>query len=157
MQACVLGDPSKPLTQTQYTEAQERAASVVQLGEVLPQVYGIVDCRFIDNAFNVIIADECSGLDDNSLGLAAAAFISAISLTLTTFYFCICIQCAPDPAPRLHPSIPIPYRHASTLPAFCACSTKSVANNRLLVRWHPVIQSADDRQSAGHERGRRMR
>ena len=111
MQACVLGDPSKPLTQTQYTEAQERAASVVQLGEVLPQVYGIVDCRFIDNAFNVIIADECSGLDDNSLGLAAAAFISAISLTLTTFYFCICIQCAPDPAP------PPPPQHSYSISA----------------------------------------
>ena len=99
VQTCVLSDPSQPLTREQYADALGRAGSVEELGEVLPQVYGIVDCAFIDNAFNVIIAEECDSLDNDSYGLAAAAFISAISLTLTTFYFCICIQCASFPLP----------------------------------------------------------
>lgn len=99
LQTCVLGDPSQPLTREQYADALSRAGSVEELGDVLPQVYGIVDCAFIDNAFDVIIAEECDSLDSDSYGLAAAAFISAISLTLTTFYFCICIQCASLPLP----------------------------------------------------------
>eukprot|EP00892_Ulva_mutabilis_P012478 jgi/Ulvmu1/9602/UM054_0032.1 len=89
---CILSDPSQPLTQDQYADALARAGSVADLGAVLPQVYDIADCGFIDAAFAVIIAEECDDLDANSYGLAAAAFIAAISLTLTTFYFCICIQ-----------------------------------------------------------------
>lgn len=106
VQACVLGDPSQPLTRQQLADAQERTAGVADLAEVLPQVYDLVNCAFIDSAFTVIIAEECDSLDDDSYGLAAAAFIAAISLTLTTFYFCICIQCAPPPppAPALQPA-----------------------------------------------------
>jgi hypothetical protein len=52
----------------------------------------ITECGFVDSAFKVIVTDECPGLKRDSKRLATAALISAIALTITAFYFCICIQ-----------------------------------------------------------------
>lgn len=94
VQQCALrADPSTPMPNATYTDLLDRAEQLEVLNSELGSIRNITSCRFVDTAFERIVESECPGLKVDSERLATAALISAITLTITSFYFCICIQC----------------------------------------------------------------
>ena len=94
MQACALANPSTPIPNSTYTQLINSAKALELLNGELPTIQQISSCGFVDEAFRHIVDDECPDLRTDSNRLAIAALISAITLTITSFYFCICIQYA---------------------------------------------------------------
>lgn len=93
-QCAVFADPSTPMPNDTYTDLIARAGQLETLNSELDTIRLITGCGFVDVAFEHITDTECDGLKQNSNRLATAALMSAITLTITSFYFCICIQCA---------------------------------------------------------------
>jgi hypothetical protein len=96
MQQCaVVAEPSTPMPKIVYDGLLEKAGKLDTLNKQLPKIQEITTCKFVDNAFRKVVDTECPDLEAASLRLAAAALISAVALTITSFYFCICVQYAP--------------------------------------------------------------
>lgn len=94
MQPCALANPSTPIPNATYTTLVSSANALQLLNGELPTIEQISSCGFVDSAFELIVRDECPNLKTDSERLAIAALMSAITLTITSFYFCICIQYA---------------------------------------------------------------
>ena len=94
VQGCALANPSTPIPNTTYTQLINSARALELLNGELPTIELISSCGFVDTAFRTIVDNECPDLKTDSNRLAIAALISAITLTITSFYFCICIQYA---------------------------------------------------------------
>lgn len=92
LQACIAA--GKPIPNDTYTQLLESSDSIQALNGQLPLIMEIADCGFVDAAFRRIVDKECGRLKNDTKKLATAALIAGITLTITSFYFCVCIQCA---------------------------------------------------------------
>lgn len=83
----------RPILPVNYNELVDAAASLDKINSVLPQIQNLANCGFIDSAFQEIVDNDCEDLKSSTDSMTIGALLSAISLTLASLLFCLCIRC----------------------------------------------------------------
>ena len=85
----------RPILPETYLELVDASQSLDKINSVLPQIQSLAECGFIEAAFAKIYANDCDDLQSSTETMAIGALIAAVSLTLASLLFCLCIRCEP--------------------------------------------------------------
>jgi hypothetical protein len=100
MQNCVIVQ-GKPLKSSDYLAIQDAAESYAVVKPAIPKIVMVSECKFIDRAFEAVVANDCGDLKDNTALLFRAALLAGLGLTLACFLFCACFAYASHPFHQL--------------------------------------------------------
>lgn len=91
VQSCM--QDGRPLLPVDYKELEDAAESLDKINIILPQIEDLANCGFITSAFREIYANDCDDLQSSTKSMTVGAMIAAVSLTLASLMFCVCIRC----------------------------------------------------------------
>ena len=91
MQSCM--QEGRPILPLNYQQLVDSAQSLDKINSILPQIQYLADCGFIETAFTEIHTNDCDDLQSSTESMAVGALLAAVSLTLASLLFCLCIRC----------------------------------------------------------------
>lgn len=91
VQTCM--QEGRPILPVNFQELVDAGKSLDMINLILPQIQNLADCGFITTAFSEIYTNDCDDLQSSTASMAAGALLAAVSLTLASLLFCVCIRC----------------------------------------------------------------